>query len=67
MTSTARSWSPDSAAVKRPWPGFREPEIKRRKRVVRYKMYNVEGRVKATIRNGIRWIKSKCSEIIHGY
>ncbi|KAL8458703.1 hypothetical protein ACS0TY_000973 [Phlomoides rotata] len=23
------------------------------------------GRVKASIRNGIRWIKNKCSEIIH--
>ncbi|GFQ02460.1 hypothetical protein PHJA_002389900 [Phtheirospermum japonicum] len=50
----------------KPW-GFGEPEMKRRKRIARYKVYTVEGRVKASIRSGLRWIKNKCSEIIHGY
>ncbi|KAK4418081.1 hypothetical protein Salat_2220800 [Sesamum alatum] len=54
------------AAAAKPW-GFSDPEMKRRKRIARYKVYSVEGRVKASIRNGLRWIKNKCSEIIHGY
>jgi hypothetical protein len=27
----------------------------------------VEGKVKETLRNGIRWIKHTCSRIVHGY
>ncbi|KAH6823869.1 hypothetical protein C2S53_013565 [Perilla frutescens var. hirtella] len=56
---------PSQAAAK-PW-GFGDSEMKRRKRIARYKVYTVEGRVKASIRNGLRWFKNKCSEIIHGY
>ncbi|KAH6758055.1 hypothetical protein C2S52_023066 [Perilla frutescens var. hirtella] len=41
--------------------------MKRRKRVARYRLYGVEGRVKISISNGIRWLKKRCSEIIHGY
>ncbi|KAI3449421.1 hypothetical protein Pfo_006086 [Paulownia fortunei] len=78
MYTTSRPRTPDSppvrpeatrpseAAAAKPW-GFSDPEMKRRKRIARYKVYTVEGRVKASIRNGLRWIKNKCSEIIHGY
>ncbi|KAL1543988.1 hypothetical protein AAHA92_20897 [Salvia divinorum] len=55
-----------SRASQLPW-GFSDPEIKRRKRVAKYKVYTVEGRVKASFANGLRWIKNKCSQIIHGY
>ncbi|KAL3827741.1 hypothetical protein ACJIZ3_016543 [Penstemon smallii] len=49
-------------------PPFPPPcQVERRKRIARYKVYTVEGRVKASITNGIRWIKNKCSQIIHGY
>lgn len=54
------------ASSSKPW-GFCDPEMKRRKRIARYKVYTVEGRMKTSIRNGFRWIKNKCSEIIHGY
>ncbi|KAL8544944.1 hypothetical protein ACS0TY_005229 [Phlomoides rotata] len=57
--------SPAATAAAKPW-GFGDSEMKRRKRIARYKVYTVEGRVKASIKNGIRWIKNKCSEIIHG-
>ncbi|XP_047964839.1 uncharacterized protein LOC125209276 [Salvia hispanica] len=50
----------------KPW-GFGGPRMNRRKRIARYKVYTVEGRVKASLRNGLRWIKNKCSHIIHGY
>ncbi|ERN04009.1 hypothetical protein AMTRI_Chr13g85420 [Amborella trichopoda] len=44
-----------------------DPEVKRRKRVAGYKVYAVEGRVKASFRKSFRWIKDKCSDIIHGW
>ena len=34
-------------------------ESKRRKRIAKYKVYTIEGRMKASFRKGIRWIKSK--------
>ncbi|KAF0902211.1 hypothetical protein E2562_014450 [Oryza meyeriana var. granulata] len=45
---------------------FSDPEMKRRRRVASYKAYSVEGKVKASLRRGFRWIKAKCSELIHG-
>lgn len=70
MYTTSRPDSPPvhrpSAVAAKPW-GFGDSEMKRRKRIAKYKVYTVEGRVKASIRNGLRWIKNKCSQIIHGY
>ncbi|TKW36647.1 hypothetical protein SEVIR_2G453400v4 [Setaria viridis] len=40
-------------------------EMKRRRRVAGYKAYRVEGKVKASIRRGLRWMKAKCAHIIH--
>ncbi|RDX81875.1 hypothetical protein CR513_37411, partial [Mucuna pruriens] len=51
------------ATVAKPW-SFGDPETKRRKRIAKYKVYAVEGKVKATLRNGIRWIKHTCSRIV---
>ncbi|XP_008795587.1 uncharacterized protein LOC103711279 [Phoenix dactylifera] len=45
---------------------FGDPEMKRRRRVASYKMYSVEGKVKQSIRKSFRWIKGKCSEMVHG-
>ncbi|XP_030945983.1 uncharacterized protein LOC126708182 [Quercus robur] len=50
----------------KPW-GFNDPEVKRKKRIAQYKVYTVEGKVKASFRNGFRWIKAKCSQIVRGY
>ncbi|KAF3322715.1 hypothetical protein FCM35_KLT12704 [Carex littledalei] len=49
-----------------PWC-FGDPEMKRKRRVASYKAYSVEGKVKSSLRKGFRWIKVKCSEIIHGW
>ncbi|MED6192546.1 hypothetical protein PIB30_011072 [Stylosanthes scabra] len=54
-----------AATVAKPW-SFGDPESRRRKRIARYKVYAVEGRVKEYVRNGIRWIKNQCSRIVHG-
>ncbi|PKU64554.1 hypothetical protein MA16_Dca006227 [Dendrobium catenatum] len=45
---------------------FKDPEMKRRRRVAGYKMYSVEGKVKSSLRKGMRWIKGKCSKLVHG-
>jgi hypothetical protein len=37
--------------------------MKRRRRVAGYKAYAVEGKVKASIRRGLRWMKAKCERI----
>ncbi|KAK1560720.1 hypothetical protein Q3G72_030123 [Acer saccharum] len=55
-----------SSSSTMPW-GFTDPEIRRKKRIAKYKVYTVEGKVKASLKKGLRWIKNKCSEIVHGY
>ncbi|KAH6799754.1 hypothetical protein C2S51_036238 [Perilla frutescens var. frutescens] len=57
----------DTAAATSKAAKRRGRHMKRRKRVARYRLYGVEGRVKISISNGIRWLKKRCSEIIHGY
>nr|GMD60906.1 Cell wall integrity and stress response component 1 like [Ipomoea batatas]GMD66717.1 Cell wall integrity and stress response component 1 like [Ipomoea batatas]GMD68890.1 Cell wall integrity and stress response component 1 like [Ipomoea batatas]GMD70945.1 Cell wall integrity and stress response component 1 like [Ipomoea batatas] len=44
----------DVTATSMPW-SFNDPEMKRRKRIAKYKVYTIEGRMKASIRNGLRW------------
>ncbi|MBA0563056.1 hypothetical protein Golob_008062 [Gossypium lobatum] len=72
--STTRSRSPDlppvptrtSQGSSKPW-GFTDPEMRRKKRIAKYKVYTVEGKMKASLSKGLRWIKNKCSQIVHGY
>ena len=63
---------PDSGRASRsdlkPWSfGCDNPEAKRKKRIYKYKVYTVEGKVKASLKKSLRWIKTKCSEIVRGY
>ena len=53
MSSSSSSW----------WAG--DPEAKRRRRVAAYKAYAVEARVKASLRRGFRWIKDRCTGVVH--
>ncbi|CAN6220016.1 unnamed protein product [Urochloa humidicola] len=46
-------------------PGGDPAEMKRRRRVAGYKAYAVEGKLKASIHRGLRWIKAKCERIVH--
>ncbi|VAH06545.1 unnamed protein product [Triticum turgidum subsp. durum] len=43
------------------------PPMKRRRRVASYKAYSVEGKVKSSLRRGLRWFKGKCSDIFHSW
>ncbi|KAK4425927.1 hypothetical protein Salat_1786700 [Sesamum alatum] len=45
----------------------KEAEVKRKQRIMSYKAYAVEGKVKASVRGTFRWMKNKCSTIVHGY
>ncbi|PON72429.1 hypothetical protein TorRG33x02_252270 [Trema orientale] len=71
---TSQAHSPDPSPIParasrsdlKPW-SFSDPEAKRKKRIYKYKVYTVEGKVKASLRKGLRWIKNKCSEIVRGY
>jgi hypothetical protein len=55
-----------SQTAPKPW-GFNDSEMKRKKRIAKYKVYTVEGKVKVSLRNGLRWFKNKCSQIVRGY
>lgn len=77
QTTTTRAHSPDpgpnpprgsraNRSDLKPW-SFKDPEAKRKKRIYKYKVYTVEGKVKSSLKKGLRWIKSKCSEIVRGY
>ncbi|KAI8531660.1 hypothetical protein RHMOL_Rhmol11G0153400 [Rhododendron molle] len=41
-------------------------ELKRRKRVAKYKWYAIEGSVKASLKSGYTWFKRRCSRLVHG-
>ncbi|XP_022151002.1 uncharacterized protein LOC111019023 [Momordica charantia] len=46
---------------------WKNPEMKRRRRVAKYKLYTVEGKVKNSIKKGIKWFKTRCSRIMSGF
>merc|ERR1712183_806554 len=50
-----------SLAVKKWW---NDPEMKRRRRVAKYKLYSAEGKLKSSLKKGFRWIKRKCVMIV---
>ncbi|CAN0897230.1 hypothetical protein LINGRAHAP2_LOCUS19005 [Linum grandiflorum] len=46
---------------------WNSPDAKRKKRVARYKLYAVEGKVKSSLKKSCKWIKRACSRIVHGF
>ncbi|TMX03968.1 hypothetical protein EJD97_012727 [Solanum chilense] len=45
---------------------FNDPEMQRKKRVVGYKAYGVEGKMKVSLRKSFKWIKNTCNHVVHG-
>ncbi|KAK6917348.1 Protein of unknown function DUF3511 [Dillenia turbinata] len=43
---------------------FNDAEMKRKRRVIKYKLYSMEGKVKSSIKHGFRWFKRKCARMI---
>ncbi|KAJ3691969.1 hypothetical protein LUZ60_012319 [Juncus effusus] len=55
-----------SSSFRRIW-SMSDPELQRMKRVAGYKAYDVEGKMKGSIRRSFKWIKDKCNRVIHGW
>lgn len=43
-----------------------DPELKRKKRIASYNVFTMEGKVKSNVRNSLKWIKDKFSDIRYG-
>ncbi|CAN6237589.1 unnamed protein product [Urochloa humidicola] len=64
----------DTAAAAAPAPApekkaaaLDDAELQRRKRLVVYKTYDVEGKVRESMRRGVSWIKGKCSRVVYAW
>ncbi|KAI6684565.1 hypothetical protein NL676_030478 [Syzygium grande] len=60
-----RVYKVKKSAIKAPW--WNDPEKKRKRRVARYKLYSIEGKFKASFKQGFQWSKQKCSGIAHRF
>ncbi|XWS21810.1 hypothetical protein CRYUN_Cryun30bG0086900 [Craigia yunnanensis] len=43
-----------------------DPEHKRKKRIASYNVFTMEGKLKSSVRNNFKWIKSKFSDVHYG-
>lgn len=43
-----------------------DPELKRKKRIASYNVFTMEGKLKSSVRNSFKWIKSKISDVRYG-
>ncbi|KAM0876471.1 hypothetical protein ACQ4PT_036158 [Festuca glaucescens] len=46
--------------------GSAPAELRRKGRVAGYRVYGAEGKVKVSLKNGVRWLKSKCTQVVDG-
>ncbi|KAH6790102.1 hypothetical protein C2S51_005108 [Perilla frutescens var. frutescens] len=60
-----KSTKTDALSTKN-WSFSMDPELQRKKRVVCYKAYTVEGKMKGSVRKSFRWIKETCNQVVHG-
>lgn len=54
-----------SSSFKTGW-NLSDPELQRKKRVMGYKVYDMEGKMKGSFRKSFRWIKDKCNRLVYG-
>ncbi|CAN4115586.1 unnamed protein product [Withania somnifera] len=55
MSSSSKGWN------------FDELELQRKKRVVGYKAYAMEGKMRSSFRKSFKWIKDTCDHVVHGW
>jgi len=67
LDDTAAAPAAVPAAKKAAAPALDDAELQRRKRLVVYKTYDVEGKVRESVRRGVSWIKGKCSRVVYGW
>ncbi|WCJ23384.1 hypothetical protein M5689_005411 [Euphorbia peplus] len=63
-SSSSSSTQTSSGAYVSPW-SCADAEMKRQRRVVKYRSYAVEGKLKASVKNSLRWIKNKYCEYVY--
>ncbi|RRT61440.1 hypothetical protein B296_00044164 [Ensete ventricosum] len=61
-----KSTSGSSSSSKSGW-NLSDPELQRKKRVVGYKAYAVEGKMKGSFRKSFRWLKDRCTKVVYGW
>ncbi|KAF7843531.1 uncharacterized protein G2W53_000436 [Senna tora] len=44
-----------------------DPEMQRKKRVASYRVYDMEGKMKGSLRKSFRWIKNTYTHVIYGW
>ncbi|MFQ6638442.1 hypothetical protein Gotur_017080 [Gossypium turneri] len=54
-----------SGCCSKSW-SLNDPELQRKKRVASYKVYDVEGRVKGSLKKSFRWLKDRYTRIVYG-
>jgi hypothetical protein len=67
--SPAASSSSSSSVAAKTWSGgfsSAPAELRRKRRVVGYRVYGVEGKMKVSLKNGVRWLKGKCTQAVDG-
>lgn len=60
----AYAWESKKYSRKTSSFSFKNSEIKRQRRVAKYKSYCVQAKLKSAIRKGIRWFKNKYSSLV---
>lgn len=43
-----------------------DPELKRKKRIASYNVFTMEGKLKSNVRNSLKWIKDKFTDVRYG-
>ncbi|OIW17163.1 hypothetical protein TanjilG_18118 [Lupinus angustifolius] len=46
---------------------FNDPELQKKKRVVGYKVYAVEGKMKGSFKKSFKWIKNTFTKVVYGW
>ncbi|CAL5327896.1 unnamed protein product [Camellia sinensis] len=59
--------SSSSSTTSKSWSKNINSELQRKKRIARYKVYSVEGKMKGSLRKSFRWIKDTCTHVIYGF
>ncbi|XP_038986327.1 uncharacterized protein LOC103709558 isoform X1 [Phoenix dactylifera] len=55
-----------SSSSKSGW-SLSDPELQRKKRVVGYKAYAMEGKMKGSLRKSFRWLKERYTQVVYGW
>ncbi|KAI4971600.1 hypothetical protein ZWY2020_002514 [Hordeum vulgare] len=69
-TASSSTSAATAGSNTRSWSGsFRSApaELRRKRRVAGYRVYGVEGKMKVSLKNGVRWLKGKCTQVVDGF